>query len=223
MVMGADWWWTGPSWWISVAVFFGALIIFHLALVYSPWPLSKYYWKRVDYIWLSMSLISILGIVSQGRMALAAGWVPIAQQQIVYRKQDVDIALASWLNGACAMHLEKSPESPPDMEERIKQQNQFCALLKGLQQTIKPSLDARTEIDQSKMHIPTYPLAIDFAYEQDFVKARLEGYNESIQAYEHLSDAVERSDWEKLTLVLAPFLLAVALALRITKVSAELK
>jgi hypothetical protein len=60
--MELGWWVTGFPWWVFLAVFGGALIIFHVALVYSPWPLGKYYWEWVDYIWLTMTLFTVLGL-----------------------------------------------------------------------------------------------------------------------------------------------------------------
>jgi hypothetical protein len=107
----SDWWYTGPSWWAPLAVFIGAVLVFHLILVYSPLKLEKNSWKKVDYIWLTMSVISIVGIISQGRQILASNWVPIAEQQIRYRTNDVNQALGLFIDkGPQATHSARRTE-----------------------------------------------------------------------------------------------------------------
>ena len=37
-----------------------ALVLFHIILI-RLWPLGKTAWKRVDYVWLSMAFIGVVG------------------------------------------------------------------------------------------------------------------------------------------------------------------
>ena len=59
-----------PSFWVPMAVFVGTLIVFHLAFVWW-WQLSEVSWRKVDYVWLGLSVLAIIGGASQLRGIIA--------------------------------------------------------------------------------------------------------------------------------------------------------
>jgi hypothetical protein len=206
-------------------VFIGAVSVFHLILVYSPLKLEKNSWKKVDYIWLTMSVISIVGIISQGRQILASNWIPIAEQQIMYRTNYVNQALGLFIDKGqnCNYQFVIGAESAPNTPETNKQMLQFCYAMAKLRKSLEPLLKRSQSISLDIIQIPEYPLAIDFAYERDFIKEQVDSYNKSVQTLASLREAAGHSAAEIGLLMISPFLLAVALALRMTKVSAELR
>lgn len=55
------------------------------------------------------------------------------------------------------------------------------------------------------------------------IRNTIDRYNDAIMKFDHLSDNVRRTTLEWVLLISGPFLLVIALALRIAKVSAELR
>src|SRR5690242_13770557 len=59
----------------TLAIF---VIVFHVVLI-KLWPLRKKGWKIVDYIWLGVAVLGILGTVGAMRRQLAKGYVDTAE------------------------------------------------------------------------------------------------------------------------------------------------
>jgi hypothetical protein len=210
-------------WWTPLAVFVLALVVCHVVLVYSRWQLSKENWKRVDYIWLTMTFISIIGLVSQSRQMLSTTYIPFAANQVRFHQQDIDRDLTDSAHLNCDFRFTKTPNSPPDFDESIQQMGEYCAQLRSLQRTLGPSLTARQKIDYDVSRDTEYPLAYDFSNQRARLKSDVESFNRNIEILQDLQKATGRSEAEQILVLFAPFLIALALALRITKVTADLR
>lgn len=210
-------------WWIPLVVFVSALGACHFLFLWWPWRLGKDSWKRVDYVWLTMTFISIIGLVSQSRQTLSSTYVPFAADQVRFHAQDIesDLAFSAHLN--CDFPKIKGPNSPPNFDDMVKQENEYCAQLKGLQHTLEQRLSGGQKIDYDVSRDTEYPLADDFKNQRARLKSDVDAYNKSVDKLQELQGESRRSVGEEFLMLLAPFLIALALALRMTKVTADLR
>jgi hypothetical protein len=210
-------------WWTPVVVFILALVLFHAVFIHWPWPLNGRNWKRVDYVWLTMSFISIIGLALQSRQTLSSTYVPLATDQVKSHGQDVIRTLADSVQLNCDIHFTKAPTSPPDFDQSVQQMAEYCSQLRDLQRALGPILRAGQKLDRDVSKDTEYPLAYGFADLRDRLKSNVEAYNNSIRVRQELQRDTARSEGEQALMLFAPFLIALALALRMTKVTAELR
>ena len=59
-----------PNIWVVLLVLVAALVIFHV-LFLKLFRLPEVWWKKVDYIWLSMTVLGLIGATSQARQVVA--------------------------------------------------------------------------------------------------------------------------------------------------------
>ncbi len=93
----------------------------HLVLV---WPRNRplKFWKYVDYIWLSLATIGVLGAASNVRITVAANWAVQEKTQGVFSLRLVkDVFYTDPESHYFGMKFIKTDNSPPDFEETQKQ------------------------------------------------------------------------------------------------------
>lgn len=212
--------------WMILLIFGICLLIFHLVLV--RWiPLGSIGWKRVDYFWLLMVVISVVSYASQAR-AILAGYIIDTSNSRVEASYSLFREYISMYDNSPAICREfvRSEYSPP--EEKLKQiqheYDQTCNWFHQLAQGISTTPTTPTNpISWSSLPIPPditeKPLVQNIAT----VRSSLDEFNKQVQMHEHLTLQARRSPSEEMLMIFAPLLLSVALALRITKVTGEIK
>jgi len=110
------------------------------------------------------------------------------------------------------------------MERVQREYNQACDWFGNLGSTIPRELPMPPKVI-SAASLPSRPNTSmgDLKDMIDGFYRQLEYYNESIQPFLVVYNATRRSDFEDQLTYLGPFLLVLALALRITKVTGEIK
>jgi len=217
----------------SLAVtFLSTLLIFHWLLVFCwpinklGWtPLSKRGWKIVDYIWLVVGSIALTGTVFQARQVLAMGMLPTLESFVSISVDEAKYYSSpkfyEWL--LCRSFV-RSAFSPPEQEfKRVQEEfDNACAWAKQITERLK-DVDRWAIIDTSSLPKPppaTDP-SIHFA-EREMYDA-FQTHNLIARKRQALQDALQRSEWEKFLVVMSPLLAVIALALRITKVTGEIR
>jgi hypothetical protein len=207
--------------WVLI-VFFGALVFFHVVLVLA-WPLGKIGWKRVDYVWLLFGLLGVLGGVGSVRQRLAEGLLPRAKQ--------LAQAQATWVIGridfgaspVVCRKFEPSILVPRD-EEFDRRQREFdtlCAWFTTAKSRVANGLPEEQPLTLERLGGSPAPTGAD-PWMVATLNEAVTGYNQAQDALEHLRREASQSEGEFTLVVLAPFLIAVAIALRMTKVTGEL-
>lgn len=203
------------------AVFGTMIILLHLLLI--TWlKLDDIAWKKVDYIWLAAAALGLLGASTQADRFVSEGILASHERPRIaslYKSLRATLADPS----SVCLPRTRSAYSPPNFDEIVAEQQALC----------KRSAEIAARMPESfANHYPPLeetgyePLGIMGKYEPDFVRAvaRIaEEYRQQQRRYTDLVDATKTSTLESFVIILGPLLISFALALRITKVTGEIR
>ena len=197
------------------------LALFHITLVRLSTH-NDIFWKRVDYVWLSAAAIGLLATSAQLNRTMAETYIRNGEADRTVAMYGL---LRHFLDGqfwVCAPR-HRTEFSPAEFDDIVREQQDLCKKAKDLSAKLPRVLPA----DYPTLESLGYERIGDSAkYEPDFGKM-LEGYAAMYRLqqkrYADLMAATKKSDWEFLANLIGPLLIAFALALRITKVSGEIK
>lgn len=202
-------------------------IILHVVFVYWR-PQSKRWWKCVDYVWLGFATLGIIGAVAEVRKSAATSQLGIYQDLASHALSDVHkhAEFLSQSPGAVCRTFTRSEYSPPAAEfQRIQQEyNEVCNWARKTVSSLPreastpPSILDTGSLPQRPAI--TEPALVDMT---DYFYHQIDSYNTLVQTVRGLATSSKRDDIEWTLVVLGPFLLATALAIRLTKVTGELR
>lgn len=216
---------------LLLLLFIFSLVFFHLLFVFVA-PKSKKFWIRIDYYWVSLSLLSIITLVYNIRKELASGEIERQRARVVADYQIYAGAIESLFNYTHEVNL--------DLEQKIfwdtRTKTNFLSseiFLKNHLNALnryKPEIVDKNEykfIDSIKLSLNRYVSTL-----QDD-KSSLIGFEIPANTMQYLTDSKDkmvqlyiessRNTFETITYFLSPFILTVAAALRITKVTGQLR
>jgi hypothetical protein len=203
-------------------VFFIAYIIFDVVFIRVV-RLSAIAWRRVDYIWLSMALIGVLGATSAGRQEVAANLISME----TYRLESAREFMTSLAKLYSSERLceAKNPQGDrtqerdrAQAEDLLRTQCQWFAKVHDSLQSIGDK-DKKIDLSVLMMSYPQGASSDAITRVSDLLNA----YNTSVDAVMKLKNLAKSSEWESMARLLGPLLIAIALALRMAKVTAEVK
>ena len=111
-----------------LVTFLVVLVVSYLILV--RWvSLSKITWNKIDYIWLSLALLGIVGAVESNRQNIAANMATMAKPVVEFCANDVERRIASGQSTAvCRKFVRSEFSPPPDVFDRNqKEYDEQCA------------------------------------------------------------------------------------------------
>lgn len=212
-------WFTSQAW--ILGIFVAALAVFHILFI-RVFPLSTIGWKRADYIWLLMALMGLIGAVGTGRAVIADNLLNHRESRIEGAFNLMKMGADFGTSRAICRQFVQSEFIPPEGLERI--QREFDAQCEWFRAVVA-KLNEIKHLDPA----PIDPIKMFGAQPSGGEEQTYKSFSESIITYnstvEHIKSlerAKEPSDIELLLRFLGPALLAVALALRITKVTGEI-
>lgn len=209
-----------------VLVLLVLLIVFHILLIHvKVTRLHEKGWKVVDYIWLGCAAFGLIFLASDARTSLASIWVPIEQSRADSSFRIIKRYAKDAPNSYhCTFSGQRTKNSPPDFDLITKDFQTACQWRHKLAQTISKSLNK----DHPRLDFFDMPSAT--FYKRDFIESdlqwledRFNDYEQDVKRLEQTRARAEVTALELLLKLVAPMLICVALALRITKVTAELK
>jgi len=182
-------------------------ITFHVFfIVYRPLSLKN--WKLVEYVWVVLAFISTLGLVDESRRINAITTLTHTQIKVEADKEKIENWFNSYQQLACL--------------EQINQLrcNTFTKIitdidLLSLENDLAPALDSNLLKPLSNLS----PWLNDISV--SLVNKLIEDYTQQRNELLVLEQQIKRSFFQKLVNLLTPLLLAFALALKMTKVTAE--
>lgn len=207
----------------AIAVFLGATLVFHAVYLIPHFVLGKSppkrFWTAVDYAWISMLLVSLVTAAAEVRVYFASGQLHLherrTQSQFEFTQ---DYALQSQLYFCDHADDKNWPDEtgPAAFQGACDWFAEMTDALEGgydsrdwrdfLGQSRREPVDANLLVQQGKEH------AI----------ATLESLEEEYAALEEQRQRAKLSVPEEMLVFFWPGLLAVSLAIRVTKVTAEL-
>ena len=207
--------------WKFVILVLVLTLLFHFLV----WPrnLSKANWKRVDYIWVSAGMLGLLSVVADVRISTAKNWVEIERSRAQAIWDSFSYVTAEPESSHFCSQFTRTESSPSDFEYIQEQYNVGCEWLKNLEAYFS-TYSGKKLPDLTVQDIPEIkfnnPVINDSS---DWIKARVSDYERQMSALRATEDLHEIKSWERQLKLLAPFLLCGALALRLAKVSGEVK
>lgn len=214
---------SNPYWLFGLFLIF--LLIFHGWLVYLR-PIGDIGWKRVDYLWLGVAVIGLVGQSAQVRQH----WYTSANEmsQIIVKgalislKQDADFSIGP----AICRTFNRSDFSPPNFDPIQAEYNIACEEFTRLTKEIR-STEGNREVgfldllDTSKTRSKlTDPILIKTLENLEMAHRH---FIDALKEKEDAKQKTKPTTNEFVLIVFSPFLLMLALALRITKVSGEIR
>jgi hypothetical protein len=196
------------------------LILFDLVLV--RWlKLNKVAWKRVDYIWLSVAAIGLYGTAAEVRRLTAEESLPMRKEirEAAYDRVIDSVRLST--GGAVCRKFVRTDLSPPNFDEIVREFDSACKFTTTLAGAIPPKAPEKLDTTIFKRR----PVVTDEGLKEQFgwIDSSLSDYFLADAAYRETERAKRRSDIDLAYSVGAPLLLIIALALRITKVTGEIR
>lgn len=181
--------------------------VFHFVLIYK-YPLSLKNWKLVEYIWVLLAFISTLGIVDQSRRANAMAQLTQTEIQLERDKQQVIDWFDNYQQLTCI----------EDIDE------QQCVAFKRANYDLELMLtdnEVVPAIDQHLIKRINHLTALNNQGVIKHITARITQYTAAKLRYQTTQQRTMQSALQHLLNLLTPLLLAFALALKMTKVTAE--
>jgi len=208
------------SLWTIVVAFFVLLAIFHLVLI-RYFPPNPVWWKKIDYIWLSMAFFGIMTSVDTGRQTIGGNLLWMESARLDAAREYVSGNLNTGQSPALCRQF--VPSSFLTVKELALMQSQFdaqCRWYRTMAVVVKKLMIEEAGIDISKF--PAYPPGGDQQL-IDALKKSILFFNQQAKVVSDLRKDMAGSDFEKFLRLIGPAVLAAALALRITKVTAEVE
>jgi hypothetical protein len=213
-----------PAVFLAFAIF---LVAFDIILV--RWlKLSKVTWKKVDYVWLGFASLGIFSAVSQVRVMTANAQADMFREGAVLAFSSLRYLADSNASdpGAICRTFVRSEYSPPpgEFDSTQREYNQACEWAKHVARTIPAKVPTPAKpISQGLLPARPSASAGDLKEMIDGLYFQFDVYNKHSEALSDLSEETKRTGTEDILIYFGPLLLVIALALRITKVTGEIR
>jgi hypothetical protein len=216
----------GSTFWWAFSLFAAIAIVFHGVMFARLLPCSQRFWKATDYFWLAIAVVGMLGATQKAREAHYR-----ESQRFARGARSATLA---WERHSIAMALESDRRIKADLEKSLKayRHEQTQRQLTDIESVINwretasrqlaesnPPSGWRKHLERATSEVPTD--SKDIASEKQRLRFQLEKlyeFDDSDRFYDReLSVTAGESAWTEWS----PFLLAIAIAIRVTKVTAE--
>jgi hypothetical protein len=202
-------------------VFIAMLVTLDLGLVRGK-NLSEIAWKHVDYIWLAAAGLGLFAASAQVDHTLSQRYLQGTQiPRIAAAYSELRAQLADPA-GVC-MPRQRSAFSPTNFDDIVAEQQALCKRAKEIAAKMPTAFNLKfPPLEATGFE----PIGIESNFETAFVQGvnrAAEQYRQQQRRYAELVMSSKQSTGELVFSVLGPLLISFALALRITKVSGEIK
>jgi hypothetical protein len=219
---------TFTSVWVVLSIFAAEVVLFHLLLVF--WlKIGKRAWKIVDYIWLSLAALGIFGAAGQARQLVATNTGASSSQrtQIFYMQLLSFVDQYSHEGPVCRAFVRSQFSPPPAQFQRAqKDYDSVCHWFWDVQRKLPRLADLYPDFKEvDPKNLPSEP-----DVPETELREILRGFHNQVGLYNadakecgSIVRATKQSSAEQLLVFTSPLLLSFAIALRITKVTGEIR
>lgn len=202
----------------SLAMFVLLIIIFHI-YVYIAKPNARFL-KKVDYWWLAFSSLSLFGAVYAQKQLYADN---IISRSNLTTKSDINLLkkeISFQRNYVCNTPWVEPKFPDPDAITRYKTRNEACEWFKKLDENAnKEGITFQDVIDVAGEPVPEKLSQ----WENNEINELVIISKKQINENGNIHSEFNRSFPEEIIIFIFPYILVFALALRITKVTGELR
>ncbi|MFT9323658.1 MAG: hypothetical protein ABF537_05765 [Acetobacter sp.] len=199
---------------------FVALAISHI-YIYVKKPSARFL-KKIDYWWLGFTSLALFGAIDKQNQLFADGDIALSKSRLRASISELKREISFQNHYVCDTHWLAPPYSIPDPSSivRYKTRDEACAWYKRLDESVsKAGLSDKEIIDISNHPIPEQISE----WPDDNIKTAINEAKKELTFRDDTLSSYEKSILYKCVLLFSPYLLALALALRIAKVSGELR
>jgi hypothetical protein len=208
-------------------IFFGILLLIFRILLIHVFKLGKIAWKRVEYVWLAFASVALLSAPGEVRRWIAEHQIYQATQRTVSAFGELSRTVRT--------------EDPHYIcvkygDEKTQQQyDEACTWYKKVAESLPRPVEFRKvkdfspdEVDRDypKLQDPEPPNGLDDTMLVGSIRRvgmLFRDYNDCRLTLVNLLAETKRNEFEEWLFALAPLLLCIELAIRITKVSGEIR
>ena len=206
-------------------VFVVSLALMHFVFL-RLWPLGKQGWRKADYWWLAFAALGLVGGPGQVRQFIASSASTQADAMVAGRYEAAIRLATSYTSdpGPLCVTFVRGPFSPPldEFDRRQRQHDEGCAWIKQLVATL-PEAPPKNVLPETLIGHPANLTDAAIVNMLGDVRDSFVYFNDALRQRAVLSTMERPSELELAVMMVSPILLSLALALRITKVSGELK
>ena len=204
--------------WYALVALLIISIVLHLFLVY-PKNLSKKQWKRVDYIWIELTAVGLIGTTNNVRLVLNKNQLLLTYPRLASQIKYINSFLSPEGSKIVCRTSVKTEYSPSNFDEIVKDDNNACEWSKKIYQIIK-RIDTAAYTSVNMSEIPPLETSENIWF-KGVILDNINKYNSLVLDKENCARQID--DLNKDTfLVFSPLLLILGLAIRLTKVTGEL-
>lgn len=212
-----------PTWVFLLFVIF--LVFFHVWLVFLK-PIGNIGWKVVDYIWLGVAVLGLIGQSAQVRQHWYASTNELLHYKIEATREELKRSADFSIGPAICRTFIRTESSPSNLDQIQSEYNFACTEFTEITKQVRLADKSHyggflNLLDTSKFRSKlTNPILIDTL--ENLVKAHQEFMNACAEE-RHAKYNMQSTSAEFALIVLSPYLFMFALALRIAKVSGEIR
>jgi hypothetical protein len=206
------------NFWYALLALFILTLILHFFLVY-PDNLSKKKWKSIDYLWITLTAIGLIGATSNAKAVLSKNILAITKNRISFQYNYIHSFLPTEGSNAICRDFVRTEFSPSNFDSIVTDYNNTCDWSKKVFQLINLIDTTNFQlIDTTKIpHLQTK----DNNWFKNVIVDNIREYNKLIT--QNLESQIQVDESEQTEFVFyTPLLLILGLAIRITKVTGEL-
>lgn len=209
--------------WLILGVFVGSLIVAHLILV-TWWPLTDIGWKKVDYLWLAVAGLTLFSATSTLRHNESRDAILFSQGYWSTLNQTILEVVHNDTHYTCDTHFIRGEYSPKNFDEVGREFSHACNWYRAASKTIeaelrKPEPNLRPDLIRNPTETTNPTLRQGLAVLFHFLAMQAEVNSRRVVWRSMAQD----DDWDVFRTRVAPLMFAVALALRLTKVTGEIR
>jgi hypothetical protein len=188
-------------------------------------------WKKADYFWLAITIFSLVSYAAQSRQFIAGLYkdgISLTLKNGRYQVLKQAVTGETTEVGICGLYLsirEAKPALPePEWSRQVEEYRSACDWIRDLDQALPPVTQMPTK-ELSWKRLPTPPNFTRAALidARRSAEDNLAQFNEAFRAWKDIEDSTHKSAVEEVASVLAPIALACGLALRLAKVTGEIR
>ena len=200
-------------------IFVILLVILDVALV-RVLRLGKVAWKRVDYVWLAITALGLISGAGEVRRLAASSSIEQQRDSRNFAYQRLLDSVRMTTGPSVWRTFVRSELSPPNFDEIQRHYDAVCKFAQTLLRAL-PS-EPPDELNHAVFSGRPATNHADLREQYAWIDESAKSYDDANEQYHSTAGSAERTSGEVALAVLSPLLLAVALALRFTKVTGEI-
>jgi len=201
-------------------IFVALLVAFDLILV--RWrKIDDVAWKKVDYYYLGAAAVGILSLSGQAESVLAQRYATTVGRWADSQYSAFHNMLGEAASFGLCIPRERGPGSPDDFDAIVADQRRLCSQSIELAKVLPKALPPSVPTLESMGYKPLGPANHGQGFVEQ-VNLQAESYRHLQARHAEMTMALQEDGWKLVYKIIGPLFLALALALRITKVTGEI-